>query len=189
MPPFQLHNINSVRDIARQVLRYKKSGTVLDLGCGIGRHALYFAKKGFRVTAVDNKSDGLAALRELARLQKLRIAIYRADAAGFDAGRMFDVVISAMVLHFMPAHAQTLAIANMQKQTKPGGLNVLCVYTDKNPKGLKPHLPRAGAIRQAYEKAGWEILIHREGLGAPMPNAHGTGTVRFYIEELLARRP
>jgi tellurite methyltransferase len=141
------------------------------------------------VTAVDNKSEGLAALRELARLQKLRIAIYRDDAARFTARQKFDVVISAMVLHFVPAPAQGLAIANMQKQTKPGGLNILCVYTDKNPRGAKPHLPRAGAILKAYEKPGWEILLHREGLGAPMPSTEGSGTVRFYIEELIARCP
>ena len=31
-----------------------KKGSVLDLGCGIGRHAVALAKKGYYVQAVDN---------------------------------------------------------------------------------------------------------------------------------------
>ena len=47
-------------------LRWKDKGeqTVLDLGCGIGRHALFLAELGFRVTAVDLSPEGIAVLRE-----------------------------------------------------------------------------------------------------------------------------
>lgn len=31
--------------------------SILDLGCGLGRHALYFTQKGFKVTAVDLSAD------------------------------------------------------------------------------------------------------------------------------------
>ena len=35
-------------------------GTVLDLACGTGRHTLFFAKRGYRVTAVDRDTARLA---------------------------------------------------------------------------------------------------------------------------------
>src|ERR1700687_2113287 len=99
---FNLSNINSVRPIVRQALRYKKSGSALDLGCGAGRHALFLAKKGFRVTAVDKSSENIAALKELARLQKLPITTLKADVTEFNSGKKFDLIVSTMVLHFLP---------------------------------------------------------------------------------------
>lgn len=38
------------------------SGRVLDVACGRGRHALYFAQRGCRVTAVDRDADALSSL-------------------------------------------------------------------------------------------------------------------------------
>ena len=45
---------------------WKKQGkrSVLDLGCGLGRHALLFAKNGFKVTAADISEYAVKKLRE-----------------------------------------------------------------------------------------------------------------------------
>jgi SAM-dependent methyltransferase len=50
-------------------LRWKERGynTVLDLGCGRGRHALFLAGLGFRVTAADLSPEGIDQLRSAAR--------------------------------------------------------------------------------------------------------------------------
>lgn len=39
--------------------KWQKEGmhSILDLGCGLGRHAILFAKEGFQVTAVDLSKD------------------------------------------------------------------------------------------------------------------------------------
>ena len=185
---FNLLNINSVRPIVREVLHYKKSGSALDLGCGAGRHALFLAKKGFRVTALDNRSESLAALKELARLQKLPITIKRVDAVTYASKRKFDIILSTMVLHFLPKLIHKNTIIKMQKNTKKRGLNVLSSYTDKNKNGTRPHLVHAGALKRAYEKTGWTILKHREGLGKPQKNAAGK-IIRYWTEELIAQKP
>ena len=49
-------------------------GRVLDLGCGPGRNAVWLAKAGFSVDAIDLSPEALAWARE------------RADAAGVDVG-------------------------------------------------------------------------------------------------------
>jgi SAM-dependent methyltransferase len=41
-------------------------GRALDLACGTGRHALWLARMGWQVTAVDVSPTAIAALRELA---------------------------------------------------------------------------------------------------------------------------
>jgi SAM-dependent methyltransferase len=48
-------------------------GTVLDVACGRGRHALHLARAGFRVTAIDRDADAIAALRRAARLLGLDV--------------------------------------------------------------------------------------------------------------------
>lgn len=49
------------------------SGTVLDLGAGDGRNALYLAEKGFAVKAVDLAEAGIAKLKRLAKKRGLII--------------------------------------------------------------------------------------------------------------------
>ena len=44
---------NKFLDVEKQGLKYVK-GKILDVGCGAGRHTLYFAKKGFDVVAIDS---------------------------------------------------------------------------------------------------------------------------------------
>lgn len=185
---FNLFNINSVRPLVREALRYAKYGSALDLGCGVGRHALFLAKHGFRVTAVDERTEVLAALKELARLQKLPITVRRGDAAAFSSSKKFDMVLSTMVLHFLPESAQRRAITLMQRLTKAGGVNVISSYTNKNRNGTRPHLIRAGLLKQSYARSGWNIRYHEERLSDPMPDSSGK-TVRYWIAEIIAEKP
>jgi len=51
-----------------EVLEHKiQAGTVLDLGCGDGRHSLYAASRGFKVEAIDISDSGIQRLRALAK--------------------------------------------------------------------------------------------------------------------------
>lgn len=50
-----------------------KPTTVLDLGCGIGRHAMLFAKNGYDVTALDISSAGIDIVAKKARENNLNI--------------------------------------------------------------------------------------------------------------------
>jgi tellurite methyltransferase len=65
---------------------------VLDLGCGVGRHALLLAEHGFDVEAIDGSLAGLAVARETAAARGLPVSLHQglADALPFpDAG--FDL--------------------------------------------------------------------------------------------------
>ncbi|MDP3722487.1 MAG: methyltransferase domain-containing protein [Candidatus Omnitrophota bacterium] len=51
--------------------RHRPCERILDLGCGNGRHVLYFARQGFRVSGVDcSKPVALAAMKEVKRVLK-----------------------------------------------------------------------------------------------------------------------
>lgn len=51
----------------------------LDIGCGLGRHSIQFAKAGFNVTAIDMSKDALDNLNEWANKEKLNITTVFSD--------------------------------------------------------------------------------------------------------------
>ena len=50
---------------------------VLDLGCGVGRHALLLAEHGFDVEAIDGSPAGLAVVRETAAARGLPVSLHQ----------------------------------------------------------------------------------------------------------------
>jgi hypothetical protein len=71
--------------------------TALDLGCGVGRHALDLAEHGLAVEAIDGSAAGLAVVRETARARGISLGVRQgtADAVPFDDGS-FDFVRRGM---------------------------------------------------------------------------------------------
>ena len=70
---------------------------VLDLACGYGRHARYFAARGTQVLAVDRDAAALATLAEMPGIE-----ILQADLEGEPwplGGRRFDAIVVSHYLH------------------------------------------------------------------------------------------
>jgi tellurite methyltransferase len=95
---------------------------VLDLGCGIGRHALYLAKCGFNVTALDSSPQAQAVLRQQSVEKRVSIKIVSGDYSQdiFPEGS-FDFVLSYNVLYHGARNQFTNAIGLIHKWLKPGG--------------------------------------------------------------------
>lgn len=185
-----LFNINSVRPFVKEVLKYKKSGSVLDLGSAAGRHSLFFGKKGFAVTAVEIRSEFVAALKELVRLQKLKVQVVQADVTKYQPKKKYDVILSTMVLHFLPVKQQARQIKTMMNCTKNHGLNVISSYSDRNKKGTRPYPLVVGKLKNTYEKAGWKILHYSDSRGMDIiDSVTGKRRPGFWKEELIAQKP
>jgi len=63
--------------------------TVLDIGCGTGRHAIALAKRGMKVTGVDLSPQMLARAQEKADAEGVRIELIHKDAARYHAEEKF----------------------------------------------------------------------------------------------------
>lgn len=79
------------------------SGTVLDLGCGTGAHAVRLARRGCDVVAVDLSLAGVRATRERFRKDGLSGRFLVADAENLPfRDETFDVLWSSLLLHHFP---------------------------------------------------------------------------------------
>jgi tellurite methyltransferase len=83
---------------------------VLDIGCGMGRHTLYLAARGFDVTAIDHASAALSACRESLEQAGLEATLLPMEMTDlpFPEGS-FDGAISTQVIH----HARRAVIAEI----------------------------------------------------------------------------
>lgn len=104
-------------------LKSRRAHTVLDLGCGVGRHALLFAENGFSVEAIDGSEAGLAVTREQAAASGLTIGLHHgsADALPFGDGA-FDFVLSWNVIYHGNAGDVGRRLAEIWRVLKPRGL-------------------------------------------------------------------
>ena len=73
--------------------------TVLEIGCGTGTNAIAFARRGYRVSAVDYVELAVQRAREKARKAGLEIDFRVGDATRIDLGGPYDVVFDRGVYH------------------------------------------------------------------------------------------
>jgi ubiquinone/menaquinone biosynthesis C-methylase UbiE len=96
---------------------------VLDLGCGTGRHALWLAKQGSNVTAVDFSEGMLAEARQKPFAERVHFLQHDLHEPLPFEDREFDVVVSGLVLE----HIQDLPhlFLEIRRVVKPEGRVVI----------------------------------------------------------------
>jgi SAM-dependent methyltransferase len=117
------------------ILQYcPEAKTVLDLGCGTGRHDLLLAEKGYEVTGVDLSEEMLAVANfqlSAATHQRFSCNFHQGDIRTICLGSTFDVVIS--LFHVMSYQTTNddlrAAFATARRHLKPGGVFIFdCWY-------------------------------------------------------------
>jgi SAM-dependent methyltransferase len=118
------------------IRRYSPGATsVLDLGCGTGRHAIKFAEKGYYVVGVDRSPDMIAKAHDN-RQQVLpqvreRLTFERRDIRDLGLDRQFDIVVALFhVVSYQISNDDLIAAFRSAKtHLKPNGLFIFdCWY-------------------------------------------------------------
>jgi ubiquinone/menaquinone biosynthesis C-methylase UbiE len=80
-------------DFIEKEINFNKSLSILDLGCGTGRHTIELVKRGYKVEGVDLSKSQLQRAREKASEQKVCIDFVQGDARNLPYQNQFDLVI------------------------------------------------------------------------------------------------
>ncbi|MGD9147136.1 MAG: class I SAM-dependent methyltransferase [Anaerolineae bacterium] len=109
------------------MLGLEPPAAVLDLCCGVGRHSLELARKGYRVTGVDRTATYLEIGRQRAGDEGLDVEWIQADMREFVRPQAFDAAINLFTSFGFfedPAEDQQV-VNNLYRSLKAGGALVI----------------------------------------------------------------
>lgn len=103
-------------------------GRVLSLAEGEGRNAVFLAKQGYSVTAVDGSLVGLKKARKLAEKNGVVVEFVHADLTDYDLGENeWDGIVS--IFFPLPSSLRKQLYKKVQAGLKRGGVFLLEAYT------------------------------------------------------------
>lgn len=117
-------------DFIIEECRLTEKSSVLDILCGYGRHSLMLARKGIRVTAIDNLPEYINEIKETAGKENLEVDAVCADI--FEAGLQgtFDAVICmGNSLQFFNEEETAELLRNISAWLKPGGKFIINTWS------------------------------------------------------------
>ncbi len=129
---------------------------ILDLGCGDGRHLVWFAAQGFDMVGLDSAPTGLKLAEGFLAAAGQTAELVCADVAGipFEDGA-FDAVICVQVINHQDIDGIRKTVAGIHRVLRPGGWLFLTVASIEgeltNPKivRLSPRLYTMGEGHEA----------------------------------------
>lgn len=105
-------------------------GVVLSLAEGEGRNAVFLAKKGYAVTAVDGSAVGLRKAEKLAKENGVEITLVQADLNEYEIGEdRWDGIIS--IFCPLPSAQRMILHKKIVAGLKSGGVYFLEAFTPK----------------------------------------------------------
>jgi tellurite methyltransferase len=162
---------------------------LLDLGCGEGRNAVFFARHGFQVAGLDLSPVGLEKTRRYATDMGVHVETIQGDIVTYQLQDTYDVIFSTGTLHYLPPELRGQRFQNYKDRTSPDGIHVLSVFVRKP---FIPQAPDSEATAHVYRSGelmgyywDWEILYCTEEIfdctSGGVPHKHA-------VNRIIARR-
>lgn len=158
---FSAERFSASKDEVSQIIALTQctGGSLLDLCCGPGRHALEFAQRGFRVTGVDKSEFLLAQARERASQANLSVEWVHDDMRLFHRPAAFELVCNLYTSfgYFEDERDNFQVLQNIYENLKESGVLVMEVLG-------KERLARTWQNSICTELADGSLLVQRPHL-------------------------
>ena len=107
----------------------------VDLGCGTGNYAAWFASKGFEMTGIDFSPKAIELAQERSRKKGVTCRFIAGDLIG-DLGRLhqsFDFAYDWEVLHHVFPKDREQYVRNVHRMLRPGGYYLSVCFSEEDP--------------------------------------------------------
>ncbi len=152
------YNFDFDKDLLKKILKKKRTGKVLDVGCGEAGLSLKLAEHGFEVTCIDISPKAAKAVLSEASKRKVNIRFLTEDVESVDfTGKRFDVVLLMGVLHFLEGDVKKF-VGLMKNITNKNGLHVVDVLLSGSnaAEDSEGYYFQPGEIKEFYRE--WNIV-------------------------------
>lgn len=105
---------------------------ILEIGCGEGLNAVFFARNGYLVSAFDVNEEDLEKGRKLAEESGVNVNFFCADLLNYRIEGNFDIIYAANVMQIIPLYERPQIFKMIKAHTNIGGLNVFNAFVEKN---------------------------------------------------------
>lgn len=129
-----------------------RSLSVLDIGCGEGKDAVFLARCGYRVSAFDAAETGVEKTKRLAEKAGVFADAFTANLLDFRLDRNFDILFSSGVFHFIKPELRGEILENYKCHTNPNGIHAVNVFVEK------PFVPDPPEKEERYRWKSGELF-------------------------------
>ena len=143
---------------------------ILDLGCGDGRHIIYFAKRGYAMYGLDVAATAISLTEEWLGKEGMSAELVACDMSAIPwPDDFFDATVCVQVIDHHRIEEIRKTVGEIYRTLRPGGYLFLTVGTNR---------PKNPAKFGFSVEVGWNTYVRTEGHEKGVPH-------HFFDEEEL----
>ena len=160
---------NEIWDKCYEVMKFlppTRPLRLLDIGCGEGQTAIFFARNGYLVSAFDIAKSGIDKGKKFAKQCGVNVDFFEADMMEYRLEQNFDIIYVSGLLQYIPVKERGRIIDNWKTHTNENGIHLLNVFVEKpfidNPPDWeeKEYFWKSGELLTYYHD--WKIELVEE---------------------------
>ncbi len=144
-------------------LQHCKSGKILDIGCGQGPDAIFFARKGFIVNAIDISPIAIEHLqKKIIELKIKDISAKTCDMQNLHSLEdNYNIIFSRMSLQMIPETERETYIESLKnKYPKAFHIHIIPIDGELSAQFGTEFICKKDLLKNAY--AGWNIIFSND---------------------------
>jgi len=117
------------------ILARRRAQSVLDLGCGAGRHVMYLAESGFKTHGADLSDRGLKLTKKRLKSRKIDAEIIKCDMNSLPyIQSCFDAVVCVQTIYHQTLKGIQKTVSEIHRILKKGGLLLANFHSKRSSK-------------------------------------------------------